>query len=412
MAFILLATLICYFTLEYQMEKILFHEVDEEMMTLLEKINNYTREHHELPPLSIVSTHAVQVSAVTYSAAFVPYFKSSLQYLEHKKGERPFRELNLQIVNNHQAYLYKIEKQVEGTRLLKKNITLICLSIFFALILGLLSVNRVVLKNSWRPFYEALALVKDFKLNKEASELSLPQTQIVEFEDMNAVITEAMNKARKDYQTLKEFTQSASHELQTPLAITRSKLDLLLQQNDLSIENQKLLASIYVSIQRLADLNRSLLLLARMDNDQFEKVEVIDLKEKLTEKLEQFQEWINDSGISLTTNLQESKLSIHPMLCDILLNNLLSNAIRHNIPNGAMTISTTVNSVAISNSGIAEALPTDKIFLLFYKNGKDSEGAGVGLSLVQKIATITQIEIKYIFSSPHHHTFQLLWSSF
>lgn len=407
--FILLATVLCYFVLEYQTEKILVHEVDEEMLLILEKINAQVRLNHQLPANNPISNHNVILSAGTFSLNFSPGFETSMQYVEHKKGFRPFRRLNLQLQLQNKTYNYTIEKQVEGTRLLKKNLTFICLFIFSALILGLLFINRVVLKNLWKPFYETLSQVRDFKLNKDAEQLNLPPSCIVEFDDMNEVLSEAVNKARKDYQTLKEFTQSASHELQTPLAVIRSKLDLLLQQNELSADNQKLLASIYSSIQRLADLNRSLLLLARMDNDQFDRFENIDLKIKLLEKIEQFQEWISDSKITLDLQLESAKLFIHAHLSDILLNNLISNAIRHNFANGSISVETTSNTFSITNTGAAEALQIDKIFLLFYKNGKENEGAGLGLSIVKKIVTLADVEINYVFTAPNLHQFKLAW---
>jgi signal transduction histidine kinase len=155
---------------------------------------------------------------------------------------------------------------------------------------------------------------------------------------MNQTLEKTTSQARREYSLLKEFTENASHEMQTPLAIIRSKLDLLIQDENLSEDQSKTMQSAYSAIEKLSRLNQSLLLLAKIENNQFAETTNIDLKQKIEEKLDAFHELWQNQNISVSSSLKDATVDLNSELTEILLNNLLSNATRHNFSNGSIRI--------------------------------------------------------------------------
>src|SRR5690606_30787922 len=151
-------------------------------------------------------------------------------------------------------------------------------------------------------------------------------------------LQEMTTKAQEDYKSLKEFTENASHELQTPLAIIRGKLELLMDSN-LANEQAALISSAHNAVEKLSKIGQSLTLLTKLDNQEFEIFTTIDFSQQLKESLFAFQELIEMKSLHLVTSIEDHvHIKIHPLLNNILLNNLLSNAIRHNHEFGLIRI--------------------------------------------------------------------------
>jgi signal transduction histidine kinase len=249
--------------------------------------------------------------------------------------------------------------------------------------------------------------MRSYKLGK-VKEVQLPATDINEFQFLNENLEDTIHKAEEEYQSLKEFTENASHELQTPLAVIRSKLDLLIQKEDLSEAQSEELKDIYVSVKKMSQLSRSLLLMTKIGNQQFDQVRDIDLREKIEEKLKQFQELWNNSQLHLRCQLEEAFITANENLTDILLNNLLSNASRHNIRGGSIDIHLQDRQLTVSNTGLLKALDPKRIFRRFYKEGTNSQHNGLGLSIIKQICEQSAIQIVYSYENGNH-IFQLSW---
>jgi signal transduction histidine kinase len=246
----------------------------------------------------------------------------------------------------------------------------------------------------------------NFQLGKK-SPILLPKTDIDEFNFMNASLEKMTAKAEKEYIILKEFTENASHEMQTPLAIIRSKLDLAIQEQDLSEKQSATLRSAYAAIKKLTGLNRSLLLMAKIENNQFAEIVPIDLKAKLVDKIFQFQElW--GGKISITHELGDAMMNANSDLIDLLLNNLFSNSSKHNIQNGTIFIELKDKFLAISNTGKPSRLDPARLFTRFYKEPGDGNNNGLGLSIVKQICEVSGVTPSYSYCN-NMHTFILQW---
>ena len=115
-----------------------------------------------------------------------------------------------------------------------------------ATILGIAIVltMRLISKRLWRPFDKTLTEIEAFKLENGMIP-TLPNSGIEEFSRLNTVLNKLMSDSLNSYRTQKEFTENASHELQTPLAVFQSKLDILLQQPDITGEQAAIIQDLY-----------------------------------------------------------------------------------------------------------------------------------------------------------------------
>jgi signal transduction histidine kinase len=279
-------------------------------------------------------------------------------------------------------------------------------TIFLILITGFIT-NRILIQKLWRPFYEILKTVADFKLGSKES-LHFPNSEIDEFKLMSSTIQASTNRINKDYYILKEFTENASHEMQTPLAVIRSKIDLLTQEENLTDHQSQAIQSCYNAIHRLTKLNRSLLLLTKIENRQFEEKEYINLKEKILEKAEEFKELWQNANVTTTVNLSDTSVKMNPELADILLNNLLSNATRHNYNNGFINVLLTKEFLEVSNTSKDPALSQDKIFSRFFKSTTNNNYTGLGLAIIKEISDLYQFKISYYYQE-NQHNFKIIF---
>jgi signal transduction histidine kinase len=192
------------------------------------------------------------------------------------------------------------------------------------------------------------------------------------------------------------------------LAIIHSKLDLMVQQENLSEKQSELLRSVYASVNKLSKLQQSLLLLTKIDNRQFQKNDAIELKQEISNKIEQFHELWLTRGITCKAMMEETILHVNKELLDILLDNLFANATRHNIANGSIHIQLTEASFEISNSGINKSLDPGRIFKRFYKGAPNGDNNGLGLSIIKEICDVSAININYSYLDELHF-FKLSW---
>jgi len=201
---------------------------------------------------------------------------------------------------------------------------------------------------------------------------------------------------------LKAFTENASHEIQTPLAIINSKLDLLMQDERLTDTQSQALHEAGSALQRLSRLNKSLLLLTRIENKQFNETSNIDLHKRIEEKLSELKELIDDKNIEVNRNLKNSNINMNSDLADILLNNLIGNAIRHTSKNGQISITLSPKELTIQNSANGVALPKQELFNRFYKPVSSNDGNGLGLSILKQICDASGYSISYNFINEKH----------
>jgi signal transduction histidine kinase len=319
----------------------------------------------------------------------------------HAVGEyEPARGLITDVTIANQYYKVSIIQSKVETEDLIRIIFVITIGVILLLLIILFATNRLILNRLWKPFYN---LMQELDLFNIADKKIIPKldTTIDEFRRLNNSVTNMSTKAKRDYQTLKTFTENAAHELNTPIAIINSKLDLLIQTENFDEWQGKLLTELYSGVLRLNRLNQSLLLLVKIENQLLDERQMINLHEVIEGMIIQFDDIYRDKGLKLTYKLQEKGIYANRYLIEILLSNLIINAIRHNHTGGEIIINLTGKSLTIQNTGNNEPLNIEKIFVRFHKSAS-SEGSGLGLTISRQICENFNLLLDYRFHSPYH----------
>jgi signal transduction histidine kinase len=207
---------------------------------------------------------------------------------------------------------------------------------------------------------------------------------------------------QQDYLSLKQFTENASHEMQTPLAIIRSQIELLQQRVPTDESVLQHLQHIQRASSKLSRLNQALLLLTRLDNQQYESRTEVQLAVVLNQQVEALQALIDAKSLQLTFQVTGVSLRMHPDLADLLVNNLLSNAIRHNQPGGQVLIELEPAFLRISNTGEPPSIPSEQMFARFSKGTHSAHSLGLGLSIVKEICEQYQWGLHYEYADAWH----------
>ncbi len=350
--------------------------------------------------LEILSNH--------YEGKGVDILQDTTSFDKRENEIIPMRTLTFSFKNPQHHYLIRLSKSLIERDELREVIGRFIVILLGLFVVVLFWLNRIISKSVWMPFYEILAKTKGFKVTQNQP-LKFVKTNISEFDDLQNVLQELTHQISTDYHALKEFTENASHEIQTPLAIIRSKLENLIQSENLQEAEMKAIQTVYEAAGRLSKLNQSLLLLTKIDNQQFVKQEQINISQIIENQLINYEDFILGKQISITTELNKTvELEINPILLDILLSNLLMNAIKHNVKNGTISIMLTHEKIVIQNTGKPlENMPND-FFGRFKKHNTESDSLGLGLAIVKKICETNHLKIDYQYQN-NLHTIEIVF---
>ena len=394
---LLIGSISYYFILRY----VLIKEVDDALKVEEQEILYHVRTYHSLPEETNYKDQLIHF----YPASVIQ--KREIKSVRVKDDEDEMsisRQLSFPIQVNGKNYLAVVTKSEEEAEDMLLIIGAVTVGVILVLIAAMFFANRILLKKLWSPFYSTLGAMKQFNLSSPI-QINPTSNNIDEFNDLNKAVNEMTAKVAGDYLSLKTFADNASHEMQTPLAVINSKLDLLIQDQQLSEKNMEHLQSIYEAMSRLRRMNQSLLLITKIENHQFPDAKQVRLDSLVAERLQHFEELLQARHLVVTTSLQKCEVRMNPLLADILLNNLLTNAIRHNVPSGNIEIASQQYSLLITNQSQQAPLNEGEVFQRFHKDAQ-SDGLGIGLAIVKQICDLYGFRISYAFRG-QQHAFQL-----
>ncbi|MDB5273569.1 MAG: sensor histidine kinase [Chitinophagaceae bacterium] len=271
--------------------------------------------------------------------------------------------------------------------------------LFFVLVTLL---NRVILRKLWNPFYETMAKIKQYKLDKETT-VVFNKTKISEFQELNQSIAALIHNNLAVYKNQKQFIENASHEMQTPVGIIQSKMELLMEDTAISRGQAVLVEEASEQIDRLTRLNKTLLLLSKIENNQFPENSQVNVTALIVKCCEYFNDLLEFKYISLNIVEQENVfLNMNADLAEILFANLIKNAINHNYASGYINVHIKATAFVISNTGQAIDFDPKLLFERFSKKSDNPQSNGLGLSIVKKICSLYNFNITYAYSSKEH----------
>ncbi len=400
----LLASIAFSFLLKY----VIINQVDEDLRIERNEVLTYVQKYGSLPAIIEVHDQYTNYKEAKTVLKKPEQIYTKKQHDKRNDGDELMRSILFNATVNGKLYLITVSKSLEGTDNLIQSIIFITIATIILILTVTVFINRFVLYKLWQPFYNTLETVQQFTLSDNKA-ISFTDSQIEEFDLLNTTLSTSINKAQQDYIVLKEFTENASHEMQTPLAIIRSKLDVMIQSEDLTEAQSQSIQVAYDAIKKLKKMNQSLLLLAKIDNRQFTEKTDIDLYQAIADKQEQFIEQWQSQHIQMQTEIVNATINGNQHLIDILLNNLFSNAIRHNISNGSIILHLQPHLLEISNTGEPDPLEKHLIFSRFYKGNSMSGQHGLGLSIVKQICDVSGYRCRYQFQLPNIHLFTINW---
>lgn len=379
---------------------ILTERLDKDLSIEEDEVEAYAAAYGKLPLPGNFKDQTVQYVPLDSGEVVAPKYLYTDYYNESEHANEPGRSLITSVKVQGKNYQVTITKSRVEAEYLVRIIFYITLGVTVLLIVTLILVNRLILNRLWKPFNTVLTQMKAFNLRGK-NEIEPALSNIDEFNELNQSAVAMSLRVKDDYKELKSFTDNAAHELMTPMAVINSKLDTLIQTETFTDRQGELIEDVYAAVRKLSRLNQSLLLLAKIENNLITDQEDVDLQDLLTLKLRQFQELFQAEEIVVTFKSAQKVLLFNKYLADILINNLISNAIRHNYKGGRIDIVLDQEQLIVSNTSIMPALDGSKAFERFYKNTA-SEGMGLGLAISRQICMLYQLELSYHYSKDMH----------
>ncbi len=325
----------------------------------------------------------------------------TMMFMQNEKSDEPVRLLKTVFLQNGRYYELKVATSMVEEDDLVKQMFFSILWLYIGLVLFIIIFNNFLFRRIWQPFYQLLKHLKKFRLDKPEP-ITPIKTKVDEFSMLNETVQKFVQRNIDTYTSQKHFIENASHELQTPLAISINKLESLAEDDQLKPVQLKLVASALDHLERLTRLNKSLLLLSRIENKQFAESSPANINELIKKITSDFLDQLTFSDLKLT--ITERNACIQKMnldLATILVINLVKNAIIHNKPGGFITITIDSDTLMVENSGVENPLDEEKIFNRFHSDQPSAVSTGLGLAIVKAIGDLYNFKTSYRYEQRH-----------
>ena len=386
-----------YYSLRIQVDSNVNKEMEKRKFSIIRQME----EAHSSTSHPLSQNEIVLVSPVDGFGSSDRY-NDTLIYNHEEQRYQLYRQLGFNEKVNNQVYYIRIFQSLEATDTLIIRIIMTMTVLVILLIITLLVVNRYSSRLVWSVFYDTVEKINQYDVNSH-EDFTLKESDVKEFSDLNRVLKTMTERIKNDYLNLKEYTENASHEIQTPLAIINSKLELLLQSGEMNEKQYKALAGAHEATIRLSKYNSTLILLAKIENKQFPETKKVNPEAIFLALLENLDDLIRAKKIEVVRQIvPDVTLQMNPYLAEMLIVNLVKNAVRHNVKGGKLIVEVKENYLQISNTGPEQPLDKNLLFKRFYKSSSSPESLGLGLSIVQKICALYGFEVSYQMNEGLH----------
>jgi len=389
------------------------YSTDQVLIDQQKKVENYVAKHDTLPLLwkAVLQPLRIEKKQITDPSVYPSHqFKDTLLYSEETGSVIPYRQLYFVVSYKQEYHLININQPTVITNDLFYAIVSSLLILIVLLILFTYVIGYSLKKNIWKPLNINLNKLHNYDL-KGNTVLTLTNPNIKEFDEINDMIMRMVDKINADYENSRIFTEDASHEMQTPLSIIKSKLDLLMQDETLenNPEQAEAILAMQRAVSRLSNLNRSLLLITKINNDQFGQKTDVDIRSLLTAYLDDLEELLTAKSLTLNVDTTDCNCYMNSGLSEILISNLLSNAIRHNVVGGNIKVKLDNKHLTISNSCKDEPDDSVNLFERLIKRGQMKESSGLGLNIVKSICEKSGFTVSYDYPRPYIFRIQVFF---
>ncbi len=392
----------------YALRQVMIQQVDEslkedkvEIMGFIQNNKNDVSELYKKISCSYYLNEIVDEAQIKENFSFV-------LGLDSADGDyEPFRELRTPVRIKNKNYELVLQESFVQSDSMILSISIYSIFLFGLLTLGISFINLNISKRLWLPFYAILKRIESYQPGKN-KDLKFEGGTIDEFKTLSASLNEMSSRIDKTFANQKKFIDNISHELQTPLMVAKSNLELLFQQKKIDTETAELYSRLDITLGKMKQLNNSLLLLSRIENEQFSDSKIIEISGIVTDYLKQYNEQIEAKKIQVEININNKiQIRMNLVLAEILIGNLLRNAIIHNDKSGDIMINISGSIIEISNTGPFVDIDPEMLFGKYVHYGKSENSTGLGLSIVKEICNYYGFAINYrILGKAHVVTIQ------
>ena len=330
-------------------------------------------------------------------------YQDTMVYIVEKKETEPARILTTIFRNDAgQYYELSVSTPTIEKQDLRESIFYLLIGLFVILLVTILIINIWVFYRSMKPFYVLLHWLGDYRLGQTHKPLYNP-THTSEFQKLNDTVIRFAQHSEEVFQQQKQFIGNASHEIQTPLAVCRNRLEMLMEDETLTEQQLGEIIKTYETLEYVSKLNKSLLLLSKIDNYQYSETSQVCLNDILHSLIPDFEEVYAFKEVSLSLE-ENARLcaDMNEVLATVLMTNLLKNAFVHNVEDGSIRITINRDSICFSNTGTLVALDEKRVFERFYQGNKKEGSTGLGLAIANAVCRQFKLELKYVFKDGMH----------
>lgn len=381
-------------------------EMDDNLEDYSEMIIRRALGGDMLPSVSNGSNNQYYLTAISAEEALATpqiVYADSMVYIIEKGEREPARILKTIFVNDMGQYfrLTVATPSIDKYDLIESIFYWIVI-LYALLLVTVVSINTIVFYRSLKPLYVLLNWLDNYKIGKKNEPL-VNETNVSEFRKLNeAAINNAVR--HESYNEMqKQFISNASHEIQTPVAICMNRIEMMMDDDSLSEHCMEELGEIHATLQHISKLNKSLLLISRIDNGQYSETVDVDINQLLKKYIDNLGEVYSYMNITVEYRQHaDLVLKMNETLAQILVTNLLKNAFIHNVENGKIVVSVDSTGFFVSNTGTDHALDADLIFTRFYQGSKKEGSTGLGLAITAAICKLFELTVRYKYEEGMH----------
>lgn len=346
--------------------------------------------------------YAVEKISEREFSRFKESFRDTLIYMQNEQDFEPVRIYESAYTEDGKFFKMKIITSMVEQDDLIRNLAIYLVALYMFMSVSIVLLNNIILRRIWKPFYSLISQLKNFNIAREKS-IIIKGSAIDEFQLLNETVKHLTEKSQQTFLNQKHFIENASHELQTPLAISINKLELYSEKNGLSEDQLTDIAFVLDNLGRLTRLNKSLLLISKIENQQFIQEENIDFKSITDIIALDFEDFLLHREIELKI-VSNSSLSfeMNRDLALILVTNLVKNAIVHGEERSHITIEISHKKFIVNNRGLNGELDSERLFSRFNKTNIDSRSTGLGLAIAKAITQKYGIILTYSYTESHN----------
>ena len=381
-------------------------EVDDSLEDYSEWIIMRSLAGEELPSNNVGTNNQFYLKEVSREYAMLHpsvCYKDSMIYISEKKETEPARILTTLFRDSKEQY-YQLDVFVPTIEKadLRESIFFLILWLYVALLLAILLINVWVFRKSMKPLYRLLEWMSRNRLGMKKEPLD-NDTSTTEFRQLNEAVKNYSEHSENVYDQQKQFIGNASHEMQTPLAVCLNRIEMLMEDEALTEGHLNELAKMHQTLEYATRLNKSLLLLSKIENHQYAEVKEMCLNELVGVYLDDYQEVYSHKNITCSMNVKAPfKVRMNETMGGVLVTNLLKNAYIHNVDGGTIEIEANDDSLVFRNTGEPEPLDANRLFERFYQGKKREGSTGLGLAIARTICSEYHLKLDYrCYNSMH-----------